>query len=64
MEILQTPVNGLCILDLVFTLEKIRLNLYFLLLKVKQEVSKTKHHLQKYTNQKTFNGHILILHFR
>ena len=35
LKILQTSVNGLQIIDLAFTLVKIRLNLYFLLLNVK-----------------------------
>ena len=34
-KILQTSVTGLWIIDLVFTLAKIRLNLYFLLLNLK-----------------------------
>ena len=62
-KILQTFVNGLWIIDLVFTLAKIRLNLYFLLLNVNIN-SKTKHQLQKYANQTTFKGHILTLHIR
>ena len=31
--------------------------------KIKKD-SKTKHHPQKYTNQKTFKGHIFRLHIR
>ena len=43
--------EGLWIINLVFALAKIRLNLYFLYINVNQKRFQAEHHLQKYTNQ-------------